>query len=230
MSPCAHTLDAGRGAESDGFLPRLRALAETFARELPVRRVAVVGNQPLDPSPERAHTIDTADLVFRVNGFRADDPGEPTVGHRTDVVVFNRGVRPTPWLFEAYTQRLYLLIEPGRMHWEPEQYPHFWPRDLGFITVSNRDVILPLNAAMGLDALRDGLWATTGMTMIWIARTLFPEAVCDVTGMSFVDEPDQRSWSHAYDTDCPVGPEHRLALEAALVRTWIDEKSVRFHR
>ena len=166
MTPAA-SLDTEPGtARSTGFFDRVRPLAETYAQSLPVRRVAVVGNQPLAPSAERAAAIDSADVVVRVNGFRTDTDAA-TVGRRTDIVVFNRGVRPTPWFFEDYRSRLYLLIEPGRMHWEPEQYPHFWPRDLGFITVPNRDVIIPLNAELGMDALRDGLWATTGTTMVW---------------------------------------------------------------
>jgi len=131
-------------------------------------------------------------------------------------------VRPTPWFFAEYTKRLYLMIEPGRMHWEWEQYPDFWPQDLGFITVPNRDVIIPLNNAIALDAQRDGLWATTGTTMAWIAAELFPDADLVAAGFSFVAEPDQREWKHAYGDPSPVGPEHRIANEAILFQRWSD--------
>lgn len=215
---------------ADDFYAEIRPLALTYARSTPVRRVAVVGNKPMSPSAERAAIVESADVVFRVNGFRADADEVASVGRRTDIVVFNRAVRPTPWFFEDYARRLYLLIEPGRMHWEPERYPHFWPRDLGFVTVPNREVIIPLNEAIGLDARRDGLWATTGTTMVWIAAHLFPDATLDVTGLSFVDEPDQTSWEHAYGDACIVGPEHRIRNEAALLGAWIDSGRIRFHR
>jgi hypothetical protein len=112
-------VEEGVIAAEAAFYARLRPLVETYARSGSVRRVAVIGNQPLEPSAERAEIVDSADLVFRVNGFRADSEGEaPTVGRRTDVVVFNRGVRPTPWFFQGYSDRLYLMVEPGRLHWE----------------------------------------------------------------------------------------------------------------
>jgi hypothetical protein len=116
------------------------------------------------------------------------------------------------------------------LQWEWEIYPHFWPSDLGFITVPNRDVIIPLSRAIGLDPQRDGLWATTGTTMMWIAAHLFPTATLDVAGLSFVDDPEQTSWEHAYGDACQVGPEHRIANEGRLARQWIDSGRIRFHR
>ena len=211
------------------YFDRLRPIAASYARNRDVRRVAVVGNQPLGPSAERAGTIDSADVVFRVNGFRADED-EPAVGVRTDIVVFNRGVRPTPWFFQDYTSRLYLMIEPGRMHWENPKLPEFWPSDLGVVTLPNREVIIPLNEAIGLDSRVDGLWATTGTTMLWIAARLFPDATIDVTGLSFVDAPRQTSWKHAFGDASAVGPEHRISNEAGLVHDWIDSGRVRYHR
>ncbi|GAA5095551.1 hypothetical protein GCM10025760_28040 [Microbacterium yannicii] len=225
---------APRRASLEGepdFYGVLRPLASTYAARRSVERIAVVGNQPLEASATRAEVIDSADLVFRVNGFRLDEPDEaPAVGTKADVVVFNRGVRPTPWFFSGYRERLYLLIEPGRMQWEWEVYPHFWPRDLGFVTVPNRDVIIPLGREIGLDPEHDGEWATTGTTMMWIAAHLFPNAALDVAGLSFVDDPEQTSWEHAYGDACPVGPEHRIANEGRLARRWIDSGRIRFHR
>ena len=61
------------------------------------RRVAVVGNAPMEPSEHRAAQIDDSDLVIRVNSFvagqgrRAADPGP-----RADVVLWSRLVKATP--------------------------------------------------------------------------------------------------------------------------------------
>ncbi|NLP83948.1 hypothetical protein HF576_08815 [Microbacterium sp. CFH 90308] len=212
------------------YYDRLRPLVEAYADSSTITRVSVVGNQPLGPSDERAAMIDQSDIVFRVNGFRLDTlESGPCVGTRANVVVFNRGVRATPWFFAEYTRRLYLLIEPGRLLWENERVPAFWPSDLGFVTISNREVILPLNDKIGLDAWK-GLWATTGTTMVWLAAHLFPDARIDVAGLSFVDEPAQTRWNHAYGDPSPVGPEHRIGNEAALMRSWIHDGRVRFHR
>lgn len=131
------------GSDEAAFYDRLRPLVSSYSRSKAIRRVAVVGNQPLEPSAERAARIDSANLVFRVNGFRMDaDDSPPTVGTRVDVVVFNRGVRPTPWFFEEYTERAYLMIEPGRLLWENPKIPAFWPPDLGMISMPNREVVL----------------------------------------------------------------------------------------
>ncbi len=213
------------------FYDRLRPLVTAYGRADTARRIAVVGNQPLEPSDERAAMIDTADIVFRVNGFRVDDvDGMPSVGRRADVVVFNRGVRPTPWFFDGYSERLYLMIEPGRLLWENPKLPAFWPADLGIVTMPNREVVLPLGEAMGADPRSGGQWATTGTVMLWIATRLFPDATVDAAGFSFVDAPDQTSWNHAYGDPSAVGAEHRIDLESALVRQWIDSGRVTYHR
>lgn len=217
--------------EETAFYDRLRPLVASYSRSEVVRRIAVVGNQPIGPSQERAATIDSADLVFRVNGFRLDDiDGPPAIGVRADVVVFNRGVRPTPWFFEGYSERVYLMIEPGRLLWENPKLPEFWPQDLGIVTMPNREVILPLGAAMGADPRTGGQWATTGTVMLWIASRLFPDATIDAAGFSFVDAPEQTAWNHAYGDPSAVGSEHRIDLESALVRRWIDSGRIAFHR
>ena len=55
----------------------LRSLLDVYAEHPEPRRVAVVGNQPLEPDAERAKAVDDADLVIRGNGFRLGDPGTP---------------------------------------------------------------------------------------------------------------------------------------------------------
>jgi hypothetical protein len=202
----------------------VRELAETYARTTPVRSVAVVGNKPLEPSAERAAAVDSCDLVVRVNGFRLDEASDPPAyGTRADVVFFNRALRATPWFFAGYRDRLYLLVEPGRLHWEPDLIPSWWPQDLGQIHLDNDDLTIPLSRDLGLDSLTDGLWATTGTMAAWWARTTFPDAQLHIAGYSFIDDPEQTRWAHASGDDCIVGPEHRIALESDLMRRWLDD-------
>ncbi|TPW73543.1 glycosyltransferase family 29 protein [Schumannella sp. 10F1B-5-1] len=196
----------------------IRDLCLVHASSSPVRTIAIVGNAPQEPSAERAHQIDSADLVFRVNGFRLDRADEaPTVGRRADVVMFNRGLRATPWFFEGYRSRLYLMVEPGRMHWESEVVPAWWPPDLGFITMPNDELTLPISEEIGVDARIDPSWPTTGTMLIWTAHQLFPAAQLRVSGFSFLDDPHQTSWEHSYGAPSPVGPEHRIDAEGDLV-------------
>ncbi|MFC4005055.1 hypothetical protein ACFS2C_27390 [Prauserella oleivorans] len=197
-------------------------LLRAYADRPDPRAVAVVGNQPLEPDEHRAKTIDACDLVVRVNGYVCDEPaGPPAVGRRTHVVVFNRALRATKWVFADYPEKLYLLVEPGRLHWEPEDIPGWWPADLGFVPVSNRAVTLPLSDALGLPTHAEGRWATTGTMAAWIARTAFPDADLVLAGFSFVDDPHQTSWRHAAGDACVVGPEHRIAAEGSLLTSWI---------
>ncbi|HVM26841.1 MAG TPA: hypothetical protein VM433_04120, partial [Mycobacteriales bacterium] len=146
----------------------LRDLAETYAARRPVRTVAVLGNAPLEPSPERVEAVEAADLVVRVNGFAVDEPGAaPTYGRSAHVIVFNRALRATPAFFEGYRNRLYLMVEPARPFFEREEVPSWWPADLGQVHLNNDSVVLPLSDALGLDMMRDGLWATTGTVAAW---------------------------------------------------------------
>lgn len=201
---------------------RLVLATAGLAPESAVRRVAAVGNAPLNPDAERAAVIDDSDVVLRVNGFALDTlDGPPTVGRRTNAVVFNRATRATPWLFDRYRERVYLLVEPGRMTWEPEVLPPWWPSDLGLVPVSNRHVTLPLCRELGVDALADGQWATTGTFAAWLAQILFPEAELVLTGYSFVTERTQTRWEHAFGDPCPVGPEHRIDREGELLTSWV---------
>ena len=209
----------------------LKGLLQAFAMRPDVQSVAVVGNAPLAPDADRAAAVDGCDLVFRVNGFVLDEPdGAPTVGRRADVVVFNRGLRATPWVFRNYRDRLYLLVEPGRLHWEPEVIPGWWPEDLGFVPVSNREVTLPLSDALGLPTRQEPTWATTGTMAAWIARTNFPAAELVLTGFSFIDNPHQTSWMHAAGDSCIVGPEHQIVPEGRLLDSWTRTSKTRLLR
>lgn len=202
----------------------LRELAETYAARRPVRTVAVLGNQPLEPSSSRVEAVEAADLVVRVNGFAVDEPGAaPTYGRSAHVVVFNRAVRPTPAFFRDYRERLYLLVEPARPFFETDVVPPWWPPDLGQLHLDNEDVVWPLSDALGLDTLTHGLWATTGTVAAWWARTTFPDAHLLLAGFSFLEDAAQTSWEHATGAPSPVGLEHRLVPEAQLLSSWIDD-------
>ncbi len=220
-------------APSPGRVPlaELRSLAAAYARVpvgSPVRTVAVVGNAPMAPSPERAAQIDACDLVVRVNSFVLDRPGEPPAqGRRADVVLWSRLVKATPFLFERYRERLFVLLEPMRMFGRREVWPASWPRDLGFVAARNDEVAVPLNEELGLPWRAEQLAPTTGTTAAWLAVRLFPDADVLLTGLSFVDAPDQVEWDHQWGDSVRVGPEHRIAAEAALLRRWRDEGRVR---
>ncbi|MBK1784356.1 glycosyltransferase family 29 protein [Prauserella cavernicola] len=218
--------------ESDVRAPSLlTSLLESYADRPRPRSVAVVGNQPLAADEQRAKTIDSCDLVLRVNGFVCDEPGAPpAVGNRTHVVVFNRALRATKWVFADYRWRLYLLVEPGRLHWEPDNIPQWWPADLGFVPVSNSEVTLPLSQALDLPTSTEGFWATTGTMAAWIARTAFPDAELVLTGFSFIDDPHQTSWEHAAGDSCIVGPEHQIAAEGRLLASWTTTGNTTFLR
>jgi hypothetical protein len=203
---------------------RVRELARTYARDPRVRSIAVLGNKPLEPSAERVAAVEACDLVIRVNSFRLDEDGEaPTYGRRVDAVFFHRGLVATPWFFEDYQDRLYLLVEPGRLHWEREAIPDWWPSDLGQVHLNNADVTLRLSAEMGLDSTKDGVWSTTGTMAAWWAHDAFPSARLELAGYSFIDDAAQTSWQHASGATMPITPEHRLAAESQLMRRWVDE-------
>ena len=209
-------------------LEQLRALATSYAARSPVRTVAVVGNAPMEPSGERAAQIDASDLVIRVNSFVLDTTGEPPVqGCRADVVLWSRLVKATPHLFDRYRERLYVLLEPMRMYGRREVWPQSWPTDLGFVVARNDEVAVPLNEELGLPWRQERLAPTSGTTAAWLAVRLFPDAEVLLTGLSFVDAPDQVEWDHQWGDSVRVGPEHRIAAEAALLRRWRDDGRVR---
>ncbi|GAA2989216.1 hypothetical protein [Actinokineospora diospyrosa] len=194
----------------------LADLLGAYARRVPPRTVAVVGNAPLPADPARAAAIDACDLVIRMTSFTVD----PTaLGTRTDVVVLHRGVIASPHTFADYTSRLYLLVEPGRLHWEPETIPDWWPADLGFVPIPNREFTVPLNALLGLDSTAP-TWPTTGTLTTYLVTELFPDASVLLTGTSIIDSPDQTTFPHAWGAPVAVTPEHRLRAEATLLHHW----------
>lgn len=212
-------------------LETLRELMTAYARTVPVNKVAVVGNAPLGPSHERADDIDSADLVIRVNSFVMDKPGRPRCqGSRVDVVVWNRITRATEFLYDKYRERLYLMVEPMRMHGYLEMWPTSWPEDLGLVAVPNQSVVRPLSEALGIPWQEERLAPTTGTIAIYLAVKLFPQSDILIAGFSFIDEPNQSSWRHQWGDSCPVGPEHRIANESTLVGSWIESGQARLQR
>jgi len=216
-------------------LDRLREVVSAYSTSVcradEVRSVAVVGNAPLPPSDERADAIDAADVTVRVNSFVLDSPGRPRCqGSRADVVLFNRLLRATPWFFADYGRRLYLLVEPMRIHGTREIWPTSWPSDLGSIPVPNREVTIPLCELLGLPWRTERVAPTTGTMAAYLALTLFPAADVTFTGFSFLDEPDQTHWRHQWGDSCRVGKEHRIGNEAELMRSWLMEGRARFLR
>ena len=212
----------------DPRLHSLRDLASAYARQVPVNSVAVVGNAPMEPSRHRAEAIDGCDLVFRVNSFVLDEPGGPPCqGRRADVVLWSRLVPATPYLFSGYSERLYVLLEPMRMYGRKELWPASWPADLGFHVARNDAVAVPLLEALGLPWREQHLAPTTGTTAAWLAATLFPGAEVLLTGISFVDDPGQTHWHHQWGDSVNVGAEHRIAAEATLLQSLIDDGAIR---
>lgn len=202
----------------------LTNLLSAYARREPVRSIVVVGNAPLPPCAERAAAIDACDLVVRTTSFALDRPGdEPAYGRNVDVVVLHRGTKASPWLFRDYRRRLYLLAEPGRLHWEPEQFPDWWPSDMGYLPLSNRDWTIPLCALAGMDVRREPTWTTTGTLGMYVLTELFPDARTSIAGFSIIDDANQSTFAHAWGAPVEVTHEHRLDREQALLRRWIAE-------
>ncbi|MBM7771258.1 hypothetical protein JOD54_001462 [Actinokineospora baliensis] len=194
----------------------LADLLGAYSRRTPPRTIAVVGNAPMPPDPARSAAIDACDLVIRMTSF-AIDPA--ALGTRTDVVVLHRGVIASPHTFADYTSRLYLLVEPGRLHWEPETIPDWWPADLGFVPIPNHEYTIALNTLLGLDSTTP-TWPTTGTLATYLVTELFPDARVLLTGTSIIDAPAQTTFPHAWGPPVAVTPEHRLTAEATLLQHW----------
>jgi hypothetical protein len=207
----------------------MRDLVLTYAAASEVRTVAVVANAPSSPSIARAEAIDSSDVVFRCNSFVIDETGQaPAHGRKVHVVVFNRALRASPRFFHRYRERLYLMVEPGRLHWEPDVRPNWWPEDLGILPVPNREIMLTLAGVLDLPSRAQPIWPTTGLLSAWIARLLFPEAELRLAGFSMVDDREQTEWEHAWGDSCPVGREHRIGPEGELLHQWISSGQARW--
>ena len=188
----------------------------------------MVGNAPMEPSADRARQIDGSDLVIRVNSFVTDRLGDPpTQGSCVDMVLWSRLVPATPFLFEDYSRRLYVLLEPMRMYGRREVWPTSWPADLGYVVARNDAVAIPLNEALGTSWQEQRLAPTTGTTAVWLAQQLFPRAEVLLAGISFIDDAEQTEWRHQWGDSVGVGPEHRIGAEAELLRGWVAEGRIR---
>jgi hypothetical protein len=208
----------------------VKSLLEAHASQLPVRRVTVVGNAPLEPDDKRVEIIETSDLVVRCNSFVLDEPGEqPRLGRKTDVVVAARGTYVTPWFFHDYPRRAYLLVDAGSVHKsDPPSTPRSWPDDIAEWPISNRVFGWPLKRLIHPEKDGRGAVPTTGTQAAYVVRRLFPDAELYLTGYSFLDDREQTSWKHQWGDDCKVHPAHKLDREGALLQSWVDDGSATF--
>ena len=196
----------------------LADLVCSYARHDPPGSVAIVGNAPLSESAERAALIDGSDLVVRMTTFALDEPGgPPCTGRRTDVVLLHRATVPGPGTFRDHSSRLYLLVEPGRLHWEREDRPDWWP--VQPVSVPNHAFTVALKELMGV-AADEAAWPTSGTLAAYIFSEMFPTATVALTGTTVADQPVQTSFAHGWGPPVAVTAEHRLAAEGALLRKW----------
>ena len=223
-------LETTRDAQWD----QLRDLLLAYAARRPVDRVAVVGNAPLPPDAGRAAAIDAADLVIRQNSFVLDAPeGQPTVGTSCHVVVLSRATTFTPWTLRDHRDRAFLVPQAGFVEYRPGDeiglllHAGFWPPDLGAMPLPNAVVKARLVRALDPTAEPGSLIPTSGTTALFLAHEMFPGADLVGTGFSFLDDVDQTSWSHHSGGHTRLNRRHRLDLEAALLRSWIADGSLR---
>jgi hypothetical protein len=187
----------------------------------PVHEIAVVGNAPVAVSRARADRIDAADVVVRMTTFAVDDL-EPRVGRRTDVVVLHRATSAGPDTWADHARRVYLVAEPGRRHYEPQNPTPWWPAAAAPVPISNRDVVDDLNRELGYRA-GHAVWATTGLVALWTMHRVYPDARLLFAGTSLLDRGAgaRRRFAHAWGDPVPVTAEHRLASEAKVLRRGI---------
>ncbi len=216
------------------LVAQMREHATAYAASTPVRRVAVVANAPLGPSEERADLIDSSDLVIRCNSLALDAPaGPPCVGTRTNVVVAARTTRPTPGFLHDYRNRAYFVVDVFHLtRRDPPGWPSHWPSDLGAWPLPNRAFALPLSYLLWPERGGRGLAPTTGTQAAYLAYRLFPEADIILTGFSYLDDREQRSWGYqlAGLQRSPVHSSHKLDREGAYLQGLVDRGEVRHVR
>jgi hypothetical protein len=209
-----------------GLRSDLRSFLTAYATSSPPRTIAVVGNAPLPPNPKRACRIDSADLVFRLNSFALDEPGEvPSHGTKVDVVVFSRDVRIVPHFFDRYRTRGFLMTAVAQTGWKiPHPAQENFPEDLGYWCLPNRAILQELRFLIWPDAGTRRVDPTTGTVAAWLGYSLFPEAELLLTGFSFLDKKEQISWEDHYFPGRVdrIPKSHRVSLEGALLTSWID--------
>jgi hypothetical protein len=208
----------------------LRDFIASYAAQQPIRQVAVVGNAPLEPDPERAAELDASDLVIRANSLMLDDPGQPPcLGSTCHVVVLSHATRITPWVFQDYRRRAYLVPQMGfPLYYKVNPAPDFWPPDLGALPLPNAVVKKRLVDLLDPDHVPAQLTPTSGTSALYLAHEMFADARMVATGFSFVRDHGQSEWSHHSGGSTAVHRLHDLGLESALVRSWIDDGSVQF--
>ena len=208
---------------ASGVCQVMAPLVAGYARHDPPGTITIVGNAPLPVSEERVALIEASDLVVRMTSFALDVPGaEPRGGRRTDVVVLHRGTVAGPGTFADAHSRLYLLVEPGRLHWEREDRPEWWPEGVDAVSVPNAAFTVPLIDLLGLSHT-EAVWPTTGTLATYLFTELFPTARTRLVGTTLLDEPEQTRFDHHWGDAVHVTPEHRLRAESLLLRRWRDE-------
>lgn len=215
---------------NDRVWESMRAFVAAHSDHLPVRKVAAVGNAPLAPSEDRAAEIDSCDLVFRVNSLVLDELGEPAcMGTKTDVVLLSRSTNVTPWVFQDYRQRAYLLLQAGfTASHQVRDTTECWPADLGAWPLPNGAVVKRLGDILAPDRAPGSLIPTGGTISMLLAHEFFPEAEMVATGYSFLRDRQQSEWAHHFGGKTSVNKGHRLELEGALLESWILDGSIRF--
>ncbi|WP_377644030.1 hypothetical protein [Oryzobacter terrae] len=223
-------LEATRDAQWD----HIREYLLAYAARRPVRTIAVVGNAPLAPDAGRAATIDAADLVIRANAFVLDGPGEePTSGTACHAVLFSRATTMTPSSLRGYRDRAYLVPQQGWVQYRTGDHiglllhAGFWPDDLGAMPLPNGAVKARVVHALDPTARPGSVIPTTGLTALFLAHEMFPDADLVGTGFSFLEDERQTSWAHHSGGHTKVNWQHHLDLEAALLRSWIADGSLR---
>ncbi len=211
----------------------MRDLIEACAARRPVRKVAVVGNAPLEPDRQRAAELNSSDLVFRVNSLVLDRPGdEPCVGNTCHVVLLSRNTRMTPWVFQDYRSRAYFVMQAGFTIFRSvrELAAEHWPADLGAVPVPNGVVTARLIDRLDPDHEPNSLLPTSGTTAMFLAHEMFPDADMVATGFSFLTARVQTEWAHHGGVTTEVDQRHKLDREAQLLESWLADGSVRFFR
>jgi hypothetical protein len=208
----------------------MRELFEAVAAQVPVRTVTVIGNAPLEPDGNRVAIIESSDLVVRCNSLVLDEPGEPArLGRKTDVVVAARRTRITPWFFQDYPRRVYLMNDAETVRWpDPPPPPRSWPGDLAVWPIPNRVFGWPLKRLIQPETHGRGAVPTTGSTSAYVARRLFGEAQLYLTGFSYLSNRSQTTWMHQWGDESPVHPTHKIDREGALLQSWVDDGSAVF--
>jgi hypothetical protein len=210
----------------------LRDYLAAYAARRPIRKVTVIGNAPLLPDPGRVAEIDSSDLVIRMNELVLDEPGEPPcVGTACHAVILSHATTNTRWVFRNYRNRAYLVPQAGfPRYFQVVGAVRFSPADLGAVPLPNAIIKKRLVNLLDPDHEPGRLIPTSGLMGLYLAHELFPEADLIATGFSFLDGAPQQSWQHHAGSRTEVHQFHDLAREAALLRSWIDDGSMRFLR